>query len=122
MVPQDLEGWLKLGSWLALAWVLALIGRCAWHLQRVRRRRRRFFSWYLFYEGGIAVFAGTCGAALGAWLGLDDQVLYGFVALVGYLGPNGVEALLRRWIDGLALGERVRPANDDACDAGEAGP
>ena len=72
----------------------------AWHVQQVKAGRRGFWSWALAWEVPLAVFCGIAGAGLGSFLALDGWPLYGFISVVAYLGPGGIEAIFLRVLRG----------------------
>ena len=77
----------------------AFAGRLMWHSAEVRRGHRRFFSKELLWEIPIAVGMVLIGEAAAGYIGLAQPVATGFVALLAYLGPRGIDVLLATWIE-----------------------
>lgn len=64
-----------------------------YHANEVRQGRRKFWSPALPVDLLIAVGMGVIGHALCVWLGVSGAVESGVVAVAGYLGPHGIDAL-----------------------------
>lgn len=97
--PIDSDQLRRLLHWLGLLWLLALLGRGAWHVQQVRAGKRKAWSLAMLWELPLAAFCGTAGGGLGMYLGLSDLQLLAFTSVVAYLGPGGIEALFLRVFD-----------------------
>lgn len=79
--------------WIGITWLLALLGRVAWHVQQVKAGNRGFWSIALLWEVPLAMFCGIAGAGAGDYLGLVGVQLAAFISVVAYLGPGGIEAM-----------------------------
>lgn len=89
-----------LNAWIGGAFTTlfgALIGRGMWHMNEVRKLRRRFFGPELFWELPIAVGMALIGEGLASWMQLPPTTATGLIAAVAYLGPRGSEVLFMKW-------------------------
>jgi LydA holin phage, holin superfamily III len=82
----------RIYSWL-IVMAAALVGRMIYHAQQVQHGRRKFWSPALALDLIIALGMGLIGHALASYLGLTGEVEAGLVALAGYFGPHGLDAL-----------------------------
>lgn len=77
----------------------AAIGRAIWHLRMVQKGERRFLDIAIIIAEGFGVLAGwIVGTGLAAWLGLDGRAAQGLVLIVSYIGPDGFQALLEKYL------------------------
>lgn len=89
----------KVWTWLAVVGA-AIAGRLMAHAQAVQEGQRRFFGPYLLWEVPIAIGMGYIAAGAAEWVGLAGNPQLAMVAAASYLGPNGVEAILSRFMAG----------------------
>jgi hypothetical protein len=52
----------------------------------------------LCFELPSVIGLGIMGGALGSWIGATDEVRWGIAALLGYLGTQGVDAIVARYV------------------------
>lgn len=79
-------------------WALAFLGRLGWHVQEVTAQRRRFWSWQLLWEVLTALSMGYVAEGVADYLGLSGKQAIAVVIIVAYLGPRGLEELIRRFL------------------------
>lgn len=84
----------------ATSMIAAAVGQLAFHSGEASRRRRKFFGPELLWAPPVAVFTAICGEALGSYMGWDRQVMTGVIAVLGYLGPRGVQHAAEVWFAG----------------------
>lgn len=89
-----IEAW---GGGALLTIASALLGRLMWHLQEVRKLRRRFLGIELLWELPTAVGMALIGEGLASWLGFGQPAYTAVIASLAYLGPRGAEVLFMRW-------------------------
>lgn len=100
-----LPEWLKTfltgvsGTFLA-AW----IGRMAWHVHAVQMGRRKFWSLHLLWEVPTAIMMGIAVDGLCQYFGLIEKVRLSVLVTIAYLGPRGIEALLKIYVERVAGG------------------
>lgn len=105
MVWEDLPEWLRtLLTGMTGTFIVAWFGRMAWHVEAVKMGRRKFWSLHLLWELPTAVFMGIAADGLCAWLGLTEQARLGLIIVVAYLGPRGVEAILKIYVERVRAG------------------
>lgn len=99
-LPEAARGLLSGLAGLAGIILAVLFGRLAWHTAEVQRGNRRFWSWLMALEGltvGVLVVLAKAasdyaGLVPGGWQEL------GMAAVLGWLGPRGLDALLMPWL------------------------
>lgn len=89
-----LDAW---GGGALLTIASGFLGRLMWHVQEVRKLRRRFFGLELLWELPTAVGMALIGEGVAAWLGFGQPVSTAIIASLAYLGPRGAEVLFMRW-------------------------
>jgi hypothetical protein len=82
----------------ATALVSAFIGRAMFHAGEVRAKRRNLFSVDLIWEVPLAVGMALIGDSLGDYMGFENTVKVGIIAVLSYLGPRGAAAIFEGWI------------------------
>jgi hypothetical protein len=75
----------------------AIVGRFMWHVQEVRKMKRKFWGKELLWEFPIAVGMAFIGQGLSSWLELSLEQTTGLIASLAYLGPRGAEVLFMKW-------------------------
>ena len=91
LLPPDLQH----SAWSAIATiVLAWLGRLMYHVRKVQRGERKFFSLHLIWELATAVCIGFVADGIASYLGLSGKPAMAMVIVVAYLGPGGIEAIL----------------------------
>lgn len=83
-----------LGSTAMMLFLAAYLGRFVYHLEQVRRRRRRLLSLDVLFDVPIAAGMGLLGAGLGEYLSLAQLGTAATAGVLGYVGPRGAEAML----------------------------
>lgn len=76
----------------------AALGRLVWHVRQVQKRERAFFGRELALEIPGVLVGFIAGSALASYLGLDGSPAQGLVLIVSYLGPDGFQALLDKYL------------------------
>lgn len=74
------------------------VGMMAYHGTEVSKKRRKFFGPELLWAPFVAVFMALIGEAIGDYFDLDRQVMTGVIAVLGWLGPRGVQHFAEAWI------------------------
>jgi hypothetical protein len=89
---------------LGATFLMAAIGRLAWHVRAVQMGKRRFFSLHLLWESPTALAMGIVGDGAADYLDLTGKIHLAVIVTLAYLGPRGVESLIgvyvRRMGDG----------------------
>lgn len=98
--PGLIEGLNNLVGGGLTAFISALTGRLMWHALEVRARRRPVLCATLIWELPLAFGMALIGDGLGSYLELNRDVTIGLIAMLSYLGPRGVGAMLERWLNG----------------------
>jgi hypothetical protein len=96
-MPQNsAPDWLDrlLTSTAFLLFGAAYLGRFVYHVEQVRRRRRKLLSIEALFDVPIAAGMGLIGAGLGEYLALGVNATAAAAGILGYLGPRGSEAML----------------------------
>ncbi|MBX3490916.1 phage holin family protein [Parvibaculum sp.] len=95
------------GIWAVLdsALFAAGLGRMIWHVRLCQKGERRFFGLELLAEVPGVLVGFIAGMAIAAYLGLDGRAAQGLVLIVSYLGPDGFQALLDKYLSGRRKGE-----------------
>lgn len=79
----------------------AVLGRLIWHLRLVKKGERTLLGLDGLLSETVGVFAGwIVGSGLAAYLGLDGSAAQGLVLIVSYIGPEGFQALLEKYVSG----------------------
>lgn len=76
------------------------LGRLVWHLRKVHKEERAFFGRELVGEVLGAGVGFIVGAGLAQYLGLDGRAAQGLILIVSYLGPDGFQAIVDRYLSG----------------------
>jgi len=74
------------------------LGRLVWHVRQVQKRERGFFGRELLLEIPGVLVGFVAGRAVANYLGLEDSAAQGLVLIVSYLGPDGFQALLDKYL------------------------
>ncbi len=77
----------------------AIIGRALAHHHLVRLGHRKFWSPELLWEMPTVIFCGVVGSGLAQYLDLPLMGQHAVVAIVAWLGPRGMEALVAKWVE-----------------------
>jgi len=90
------------GVWAVLdsGFFAAGLGRLVWHLRKVQKEERAFLGWELFNEVIGAGVGFIVGAGLAQYLGLDGRAAQGLILIVSYLGPDGFQGIVDRYLAG----------------------
>lgn len=78
----------------------ALFGRLVWHIRQVQKGERRMWSAELAYELPAVAACYWVANGLVAYLDLPVEAAQGVTFLIAYLGPDGFQALLERYLKG----------------------
>lgn len=96
----DAPAWLtKMVSGLWAFMLSAAVGRLMWHTKLVQMGHRKFFSVHLLWEIPTAIGMALIGRGAGEYLQLTENATLAIVAVLSYLGPRGIEALFRQWLN-----------------------
>jgi hypothetical protein len=96
----DAPAWLEKmlsGLWAFL--LSAAIGRLMWHTKLVQMGHRKFFSVHLLWEIPTAIGMAMIGRGAGEYFQLTENSSVALVAVLSYLGPRGIEAMFRTWLN-----------------------
>ena len=74
------------------------LGRIVWHCRKAQKEERKFFGTELFTEIPGVFVGWVVGVGLAEYLGLDGRAAQGLVLIVSYLGPDGFQALLDKYL------------------------
>lgn len=92
-IPDGFKGW--------MAVILAAIaGRMMAHAMAVQVGQRKPLGPHLLWEIPIAIGMGYIAAGFAEWAGFEGNPQLALVAAASYLGPNGVEAIVSRFLAG----------------------
>lgn len=80
------------------ALMAAIAGRAMWHASEVRAKRRPVFSKDTLWELPTAIGMALMGEGAGNYLELSNTATVALIAVLSYLGPRGMGAMLERWI------------------------
>lgn len=78
----------------------AALGRLYWHLRLVIKSERLLFGREAVIEPVLVMMGYIAGSAMAHYLGLDHTATKGFVLVVSYLGPDGFQALINKYLSG----------------------
>lgn len=95
--PGLIEAMQKLLGGAGTALVAAATGRLMWHAAEVRSRRRPAFGLFMVWEIPMAIGMAVIGDGAGEYLNLTNSQTVALIALLSYLGPRGICAVLERW-------------------------
>lgn len=87
----------ELVVWILSLGVFALLGRLAYHLYLVRKRKRKCFGWDLVFDGPVVIIAIVSAMAAHEYLDLGPHLTNAVAAWGAYLGPQGFYALLDKY-------------------------
>lgn len=93
--PEIVGGFMHM---LAIALVGSGTGRLVWHAMEVNEGRRRLFGWAILVELLIAAFMALLAAGVADQWDLKPAALAGLAAMLGYLGPKGLEFWARGYL------------------------
>lgn len=91
--------WKQAGYGLATTFFMAWLGRMMWHVDQVRKRQRRFWSWHLLWELPTALAIGFVADGVSEYLALDGRKALALIIVLAYLGPAGIESIVGRILD-----------------------
>ena len=74
------------------------MGRATWYAIRIQEGRRRFLDLFIIVDIIIAITMGLVGLGIGSYYDLSVPVLAAVSAVLGYLGPRGLEFTVLRFI------------------------
>ena len=74
------------------------LGRLVWHGRKAQKGERNFFGTELLAEIPGVLVGWIIGMGLAEYLGLDGRAAQGLVLIVSYLGPDGFQALLDKYL------------------------
>lgn len=107
-MPEKYSSFIEfMNAWVGGAFtaiVAALLGRIVWHGSEVSKGRRRFFGVELLWDIPLVVWLALIGEGLSSYLQLGQPTSAGLIGVLAYLGPRGVEAMVRKWFDRHNLG------------------
>lgn len=95
--PGLIDALHKLIGGAGTALVAAAAGRLMWHAGEVRSRRRPAFGLFLVWEIPMAIGMALIGDGAGEYFDLSDSQTVALIAILSYLGPRGICAVLERW-------------------------
>lgn len=100
-MAADIWQWLTEHTEAALSSMAAaaIAGRLTWHTRLVQSGARKFFSPALLFEIPVVLFTWRLGIGVADWFGWSGPVAGAAVAVVSYLGPGGLQALLQRYVE-----------------------
>ena len=74
------------------------LGRLVWHGRKAQKGERKFFGPELLAEIPGVLVGWIIGMGVAEYLGLDGRAAQGLVLIVSYLGPDGFQALLDKYL------------------------
>lgn len=84
------------------AFFAAALGRLYWHCRLVVKGERKLFGPEAVLEPFCVLLGYIAGTAIAAYLGLDGRAAQGLVLVVSYLGPDGFQAIMNKYLSGTA--------------------
>ncbi|CUX09469.1 conserved hypothetical protein [Agrobacterium tomkonis CFBP 6623] len=103
LMPEKYTSFIELvNAWLGGAFTTlfaAVLGRAMWHGNEARKGRRKFFGIELFWELPVAIGMAVIGESAASYFSFGQTISTGLIALLAYLGPRGVEAIILKWVD-----------------------
>jgi len=83
---------------LGLTFLMATVGRLAWHVRAVQMGQRKFLSLHLLWEFPTALAMGIVADGAADYLDLTGKAHLAAIVTLAYLGPRGVESLLGLYV------------------------
>ena len=80
----------------------AILGRLVWHVRQAQKAERKFISIHLVFELIIAVGIGLVADGALEYYGLTGSPKTAGTIVLAYLGPGGIEFIIRRYLAGRA--------------------
>ena len=74
------------------------LGRIVWHCRKAQKGERKFFGPELLTEIPGVMVGWIVGMGVAEYLGLDGRAAQGLVLIISYLGPDGFQALLDKYL------------------------
>lgn len=84
---------------LSVALVGSGTGRIVWHFMEVQSGKRKLIGLAILLQLAIAGMMALLAIAIADAAGWSDKVLAGLSALMGYLGPKGVEFWAKYYLE-----------------------
>lgn len=85
---------------LQSALAAAMLGRLVWHLRLVQKEERRLCGSEAIMELVTVPLVYMIAVGLADYLALTGAAVPALTALVAYIGPNGFQAILDRYLQG----------------------